>query len=517
MSKEFQKFLMYGRKLWKRRWLILVTTVVICIIGWPYVLMLPNEYQVTAKVYLDTQTILKPLLEGIAVNNPTMEQTAMVLRRTLLNRTNMEKVARKTDLDLKTRTPEDFERILVSLAKKIDMQGDLNEKIYTISYQGKDPKRAKHVVEELLNLFVEGALGESRLDTTSTQQFLNNQINEYESKLEASENLLKEFKRKNAGLMPDEGQTYFSQRTTAIEQLNVARLALEEAVNRRNELKNQIANFKEAGEIPSSPKISPLQSRLNELLLNYTDQHPDVIALKRVIAEHAGSAVIEPEGEKIDAQSSFRLYGNLAYQELKTALGKTEAEIAALKVRVKQREAKTTYLQKMVDTMPEVEAELVKLNRDYNIIKNNYEEMVKRRERAKITQEAEQSTDNIQFKIVEPPRVPLLPVGPDRHLLLTATLALGTGTGLGLALLLIQLRPTFGNWQDLREATSLPIFGSVSLIYSTNQRAKARLQTTAFWSVLLVLVTCFFSLHGMQVLNITPTDILNAMKQQGLL
>ncbi len=498
--------------MWRRRWLVLVTTIAVCMIGWPYVLMLPDEYQVTAKVYLDTQTILKPLLEGLAVNNPTMEQTAMVLRRTLLSRPNMEKVARKTDLDLQTRTPEEFERTLISIAKRIDMQGDRYEKIYTISYQDRDPQHAKRVVEELLNLFVEGALGESRLDTSSTQRFLNDQIKEYEAKLEAAENRLKEFKRKNAGLMPGEGQTYFSQRTTAIEQLNVARLELDEAINRRDELKQQIASFKEAGEIPGSPTVSPLQSRLNELLLNYTEQHPDVISLKRVIAEHGGEIAVESKGEVNEDQSSLRLYRNLAYQELKTALGKAEAEIAALKVRVKRRKARATYLQKMVDTMPEVEAELVKLNRDYNIIKNNYEEMVRRRERAKITQEAEQSTDNIQFKVIEPPRVPLLPVGPNRLLLLTATLAFGTGAGLGLAFLLIQLRPDFDNWQDLREVTSLPIFGSVSLIYNSSQRAKALLDTTAFWSVLLILVMCFFSLYSIQMLHITPTDIFNAIK-----
>jgi polysaccharide chain length determinant protein (PEP-CTERM system associated) len=507
MSNELQKLLSYIPKVGGHRWLVLVTAIVICAIGWPIVLVLPDQYEVTAKVYLNTQTVLKPLLRGLAVDSSTTQQTAMVLRRTLLSRPNMEKVARATGMDLKVSGPERYERLLKDLADEIKMDGGGTEQIYTISYRNKDPRQAKQVVQEVLSLFVEGALGETRQDNTSTKQFLNEQIARYEVKLESAENKLKEFKRKNVGLMPGEGQTYFTQLSASTDQLNSARLELSEAIKRRDELSKQIADIKDPSKLPSSPRSSPLQAKLNELLLNYTENHPDVIALKRLIAQQEGLPKNELSDDSETDQSASKLRGSFAYQELKVALGKAEADVAALTVRVKEREAIVNKLQKLIDTIPQVEAELKKMNRDYNIIKDNYEEMVRRRERAKITYEAEKSIDDVQFKIIDPPRVPLLPVGPKRLILLTAVLGLGAGGGLGSVLLLIQIRPTFDTWQDLREATTLPVFGSVSLIHTSFRGAKNQIQNASFWSVLGLWIISFIALASMQVLHINLSDL----------
>lgn len=507
MSNELQNLLSYARKVWGHRWLVLATAIAICAIGWPVVLALPDQFEVTTKVYLNTQTVLKPLLRGLAVDSSTTQQTAMVLRRTLLSRPNMEKVARATGMDLKASGPERYERLLKNLADKLKMEGGGVEQIYTISYQNKDPQHAKHVVEEVLSLFVEGALGETRQDNRSTQQFLNEQIERYEAKLESAENKLKEFKRKNVGLMPGEGQTYFSQLSVSIDQLNSARLELNEAIKRRDELSKQLAEIKDPSKLPSSPRTTPLQAKLNELLLNYTENHPDVVALKRLIAQQEGLPKNDLPSDSVTDQSALQLRGSFAYQELKVTLGKVEADVAALTVRVKERAALVNKLQKLIDTIPQVEAELKKMNRDYNIIKDNYEEMVRRRERAKITYEAEKSTDDVQFKIIDPPRVPLLPVGPNRLLFLTAVLGLGAGAGVGLALLLIQIRPTFDTWQDLREATNLPVFGAVSLIHTSYRRAKNQFQNASFWSVLGLFMISFLVLAGMQVLHINPSDL----------
>jgi polysaccharide chain length determinant protein (PEP-CTERM system associated) len=410
-----------------------------------------------------------------------------------------------------------MERTLKQLADRIYMDGGGEEHIYAISYADKEPQRAMRVVEELLKLFVQGAIGETHLDTTSTQQFLNEQISDYEAKLEAAENNLKEFKRNNMGLMPEAGQTYFSQMSLAIDQLNTTQLELEEAINRRNELKKQIKGIKVSGDIPSGPTISPLQDRLDKLLMQYTEKHPEVIAMQELIENQEGQFVIEPDIKLNEYKPSLRLQQNFAYQEFMVALGKTEAEVAALRVRLKKYEGKVAQLQKMIETMPHVEAELAKLNRDYSIIKDNYEEMVRRREAAKITYEAEQSTNDVQFKIIDAPRVPMLPVGPRRLLLLTATLVFGFGAGIGLALFLIKIKPTFYNWQDLQEAIALPVFGAVSIADTSNRRVKMVFQAVSFWSLFLLFILVFATLATLRVLHIAPTDVINTLKGNGLL
>ncbi|MCP4408333.1 MAG: hypothetical protein GY807_11335 [Gammaproteobacteria bacterium] len=399
------------------------------------------------------------------------------------------------------------------------MSGGGREQIYAIAYTDKDPERAKKVVEELLNLFVETVLGESRFDTTSTQQFLNDQIKVYEAKLESAETALKDFKRKNVGLMPEAGQSYFSQLSMATDQLSVARLELDEAINRRNELKQQIANIKVPSDLPVGNTVNPAYVRLNELLRVYTENHPEVIAVQRIIDEQQRQAEKEPIGgdDTGEQAPSLALHQSLAYQELKAALGETEAEVAALRVRSKQYQSKMDHLQKMIDTIPQVEADLIKLNRDYGIIKGNYEGLVERRESALITFEVEKSTDDVQFKIIDPPIVPVIPTGPKRLLFLTGALAAGIGAGAGLVFGLILLRPTIDTLQDLRETTELPVFGSVSMVDAVDQRTKIIFKAISFWSLLTGFLLVFVTLAGMLYLRIDLKDIIEMIKGVNLL
>ena len=152
MTKELEQILMVARASWRRRWLVLLVSFLVCGVGWPVVYIMPNRYEVTAQVYLDTQTMLTPLLQGIAVNSDVMESTANILRRALLSRPFLEKVARNTDLDLTANTPQAFEELLIGLQQQIKIDGGKRNQIYTITYQNKDPQIATKIVKELLKM-----------------------------------------------------------------------------------------------------------------------------------------------------------------------------------------------------------------------------------------------------------------------------------------------------------------------------------------------------------------------------
>lgn len=510
MSKELDLVLIYARGVWHRRWLVLLVAAIVSMLGWATVFLMPDKFEVTARVYLETKSMLRPLLRGLAVESNVTEETARVLRRTLLNRPFLEKVARKTDMDLETETPRAFEIMLQELSKKLSIAQDRRQNIYTISYQNKDPQRAARVVEELLNLFVEEALGATRRDTGTTRRFLNEQISENEAKLEAAEEALKEFKRRNVGFIPGENLDYFGQLGAANERLRRAELELEERKNQRNELTKQLAEVKStismsSGDIDGRPRsaigrrIRNIESRLDELVMKYTENHPDVLSTRRILSElkkqQAEQAKTEPNMD--------RLGENPVFQELKISLGRAEAQVAALQVRVEQYRERVSYLRRMIDTIPQVEADLSKLNRDYSVIRENYEELVKRRESAKLSYAAEKS-DDIQFKVIEPPRVPLVPISPNRPLLLTGVLFAGIGLGVGLIVLMMQLKPTFDSRTVLKEATGLPVFGSVSMSLTGPQLKKERIQVVLFG---IASIGLLFTFSGLQVLQYMRVDL----------
>ncbi len=154
-------------------------------------------------------------------------------------------------------------------------------------------------------------------------------------------------------------------------------------------------------------------------------------------------------------------------------LSKSEADVAALKVRQQRFEEKVSELRRMVDTIPEVEAEFTQLNRDYGIQKKNYDSLVERRETAKLSRNVSQIVDTVEFRLVEPARIPQIPSGPKRLALTALVFPAAICAGIGLAWLLSALRPVFYTKKQLGELTGLPVLGSVSLL-STHREAARR-------------------------------------------
>ncbi|HHJ18567.1 MAG TPA: chain length-determining protein [Gammaproteobacteria bacterium] len=506
MQEVFEQLMGYARGAWRFRWFVYLVAWPLCIGGWVLVYTLPDQYEASARVYVDTKSVLRPLLKGLAVQTDTDSEVA-IMTRTLLSRPNLEKVARMTDMDLEATTPEEMENLLDRLQGTISLQGRGKENLYTITYLDKDPELAKQVVQSLLTIFVETSLGDTRKDTDIAQRFLDKQIEEYEARLFAAEEALKEFKRKNVGMMPKEGQEYYQQMQGAIARLSDAQLELSEAVRRRDELRRQLRGEEPTfGLVPQTPaqkmatnsaldaRIQTLQTRLDDLLLQYTDRHPDVIAIKRTIETLEEQKAEElAQAAKLTSSSAApsALETNPVYQQLRISLGAAEASAAALQVRVERYQAEVNQLKAMVDIIPQVEAQLKRLNRDYAINKKNYETLLARRESAKISREAGQSSESVKFRIIDPPRVPLEPSAPNRPLLVSVVLIGSLLAGLVFALFLSQLKPAFDSVRTVTRELGVPVFGSVSRVWSRQARLKRRAEVVAFGATGLLLLALF--------------------------
>jgi polysaccharide chain length determinant protein (PEP-CTERM system associated) len=484
----------HARMAWRYRWFGLVAAVAICLIGWTVVLLMPDKYAVSAKVYLDTSTMLTPVLRGIALDQSARLGGISMIRRTLLTRPNLESIARTADLDLKTRAPQEFEALIDRLAGDLSFTETRNSDIYTILYANPDPRVANRVVEAVLNLFVEKSLGESRKDSRATREFLVQQIKDHEQRMEQSEARLKNFKQENMGLLPGSGQSYFSRKEAQRAQIQEALLQLEEAERRRDEIQNQLDEVDEWFE-PGTPmaeaavphaldaRIQTLQAGLDELLMKYTDRHPDVIAGQRLLADlkrqrEQDLKASAGAGQKSAAQRER--VENPLFQQLNVSFGAAEAEVAALKARVEEFKRREQELGKLVDRALEVEAEEARLNRDYDAVKRNHAQLVARLEALNISDDAAKSSDAFKFNVVEPPRVPSEPSSPNRPLLNALVLAVAFGGGAGLAWLLGMLRPAVYSREVFSEMTDLPVIGSISRVMSRAERREHRVRVALF-------------------------------------
>lgn len=510
----------YLRGIWRNRWYALGCAWLICVIGWAVVFNLPDQYESSARVFVNTQTILRPLLQGLAVE-VSPEDHLVLITRTLLSRPNMEQVARASGLYVQAGDSSMIYNLLNDLEKKINLSGPgrmgprgTSDNLYKITFEDRDPKKAQDVVQAVVAVFENNLIGGSREDSETAQRFLDQQIGEYQNRLSEAENRLKEFKLRNVGRMPSEGQNYNARLQQAATDLSAVRLELTQAENRRNSLQQQMGEalqqqLRGDGEVvvlPIDQRIQTLEQNLDELLIKFTDKHPDVDILRQTIADlkkQREQERVRYAANLVESGGNARSQGvNTVYQQLKVRLAEEEANVASLRTRVDEYMKRYKELQAQVSTLPQIEAELAALNRDYEVNRQQYDQLLTRRESARLSQQAEQSKQEVLFKIIDPPRLPLNPIGPNRLLLMTMVLVAGLGAGVGLAFLIAQLWPTFGNHRSLMQIADIPVFGSVGLVLSPAAQRREWWQMVVYVALVGVLLLSYASLIVAQKLNL---------------
>ncbi len=461
----------------KYRWYAIVISWTIAVVGWVVVYSLPNDYQASARVYVDTQSVLKPLLSGMTTL-PNLDQQVVFMRRTLISRPNVERVMGMVDLDLQNEDAKQKEKKIDELIDNIKISGTERDDIYTISYNNPDPKLGKEVVRSLLTIFVEGSFGGKKQDAENAVQFIEEQIKTYEEKLSVAENALKDFKIKNMGLLPRGGVDYSGSVVAATDQLNQAKLELMEAEQARNAIVRQIGGAGTPGKpgLMANPeldaRLAAVNKNLDALRMQYTEAHPDIISAKRLVTQ-LETQKREESRNRTPSNDPGASYSPML-QQMKVSLSEAEARVASLRARVGEFQSRVSRIQAQSTAAPEVEAQLSQLNRDYTVNRENYQKLVERRESAKLSGDLSSATDMLTFRVIDPPTVPSLPVGPNRPRLLSVVFVVALAAGLGLALLMSQFRPTFLSQASLRDVTGLPILGAISMNWTAGQKAKQK-------------------------------------------
>ncbi len=498
----------YADAIWRRRWFAIIIAWVVCLGGWLVVVMMPDQFRSEARIYVDTDGVLGPLLKGITIT-ANIDQQVAIMQKTLLSRPNLERVVLMTDLDVTVTTPREMEILLGRLEAHTEIQGQ-GKSLFAIAHTDRDPVLAKEVVRALVTIFVEEVLGQNRTEKADAVSFIQEQIDVYEKELQAAETRLAEFKRRHIEILAGDGAN-FAIRLGAVRARHLAaKLAYQDAAAERDQLRRQLGEVPRYREIETTrpyaadapvstflPRILELERRLDELQLRFTDQHPDVIATIRTLATlraqyEAEQAAAEDSGTgPAGMVATTTREPNPLYDEIKLKLVELETDVAKLSRRRTQTAGAVADLEALAFRAPAVEAELTDLNREYGIHKTNYEKLLGRREAARLAQAVETKSDNIQFKLVDPPRVPTEAVAPNRLLLMSFVLLMGLGAGVGMAFLLAQLDDSFSAPENLKQAFGLPVLGSVSMIISAAQRTRRIADSVSFGAAGLSLVAVY--------------------------
>jgi polysaccharide chain length determinant protein (PEP-CTERM system associated) len=493
---------------WRRRWLVVGVVWVVALAGWLYVYKMPNVYGASTVVYVDTETVLRPLLRGLSVESDVMNEVT-VMTRAIVSRPNLEAVARQIDLDVMSNSPAEYERRLASLENRISIARD-RQGVFTITFKDTSRDTALVVVRSLLDTFVEDTLLNKGEDTVQAEQTLRAQIDDYERRLIQAEERLKNFKRDNVGMMPGERGDYYQQLQGALSERDAVERQLRIEEQRLIALQRQVAGEEPVFGIMTpvmgggrgsslDGRIAELEQRLSNLAIEYTDRHPEVVRTRSLLDDllaqrQAEIATRGPAASGPVASSPLDL--NPVYQNLKIQVGNAQVELASIRANLQEKEAEVTRLRNLVDVIPEIEAELTRLNRDYDVIRNRHQEMLVRWENLQTSQHVRTTSDNIRFRVLEPPFAPTNPTGPPRGLFAVAAFIFALGAGVGAAVLLNLLRPVFFRASELFDS-GLPVLGSVGQVLTPAERRQHVLSYAAFAActaglvVALVLVAAF--------------------------
>ncbi|HEY0183729.1 MAG TPA: XrtA system polysaccharide chain length determinant [Rhodopila sp.] len=496
----------YLRAAWRRRWMGVIVAWLVCGIGWVAVYTIPNQYESGARLFVDADAVLTPLLRGLAADSAPTTQLE-ILQRTLLSRPNLEKLISKTDLDLTLNSPSDRERLITRLGNEIKVNPQTRN-LFTINYRDKSPKLAHDVVQTLLTIFVESATGGSRTDMENARRFLERQIQSYEQQLRAAEKRRADFRARYIEILPADNNPNVPALEGARNQAAALEGRLQDALISRDALKQEVENTPPMLVVESGGPNGPLgpatktrlqdaEDQLRMLLLKDTDQHPDVIAQRKLI-ESLKNAPKDSMGDGSardasgrDAASSGmkRSVPNAVYDQLKVKLIDADTNVISLQ---RQRDEAVRYrerLEKVQREQPGLIAEYQNMDRDYNVLRHNYEELLGRLQSANIAQAADTQADKVKLQIIDPPEIPRLPVAPNRMLLVTGVLFGGLMTGVGITILFGQLDRSFSTVDELRNL-GLPVLGGISVLGLVPLRH--RLMAVMRFSAAVVVLVCIY-------------------------
>jgi polysaccharide biosynthesis transport protein len=477
MTSLYDEFRIAVHSVWNRRWLALAVAWGVCLLGWLVVALIPNKYESKAQIQVRTQSMLS---DQAGFDPQSQRRNIQQLAQTLTSSANLAKVVRGTDLGATIATDQELAGKIEGLRANIEVKAEQDD-FFAISAKQPSGKLARDVVQKLIDVAEEDNIAGDRKATSQTLRFLDAQIEGRQKELSEAEAKRVAYETQNLGLLPGVGSV--SQRMEASRaELSQIDSQLIQARSALAALNGQLAGTPATLNTPSmggggAPSaLGQAQGELASMRARgFTDSHPDVVTIRNQIANLRAAG-----GSGSSGSGGYRT-PNPAYSSLQSMRAEREAAVTALSARKNALQSDMAQLAAKQTAEPGVAAEYQRINRDYEVLKAQYDKLVIERDQIRLRGQAETQTDAVQFRVVKEPSLSNVPAVPNRPLLLAAVLVAGIGAGVGTAFALGHLQTSFPTAAKLERASGLPVIGSISQMLTGEQRVQRKQKMKLFY------------------------------------
>lgn len=415
------------------------------------------KYETSVTIFADNQNVIKPLLEGqTAVTLPKNERIRIV-QEIMFSPRILQQVVRSSFDPSRFGTDDLMESATKNLRDDISISAPADNYI-KITYDNADPEVSYAVVNKITSLFIEESAQNKRSESKSAYTFIDEQVKSYKSQLVEAENKLKAFEADNVDGVESQVNSSIARLQSLIDETSVD---IEAGEVRISALEAQIAS--ESRYVTSDysarvyrERLAQLEQQLETLKLNYRDEHPDVVDLKLQIQDLKRTIVeVENSNQKKSNQGgSDDLTGeklNPIYEELSNQLADAKVNVQAMKHRLAANQRRLEEQYKRRQRVAANQAELSELTRDYDVTKNIYEDLLERKERARISMTLDLAGQGVTYKILEPAAFPTVPAGLSFMYFAIAGPIIGLIIPLGIMVAWVVLDPTIRFSEQLNE------------------------------------------------------------------
>jgi succinoglycan biosynthesis transport protein ExoP len=473
--------------IWRLRWLALAAAWGICLIGWVMVMRIPAQFESGARISVQVQSVLAG---QVGVDASDRQRDVERVRQSLTSTEVLKRVVQNVSNGERPLTSAEAQSLIGALRGGITISAngdDLLEIKTRVGLPGVPNREAafiaRSVTQQLIDIFVQENLLGSQNESTQALAFLDAELARRSKQLADADRKRAEIAQRTMGSLPGVG-TLDQRMEQAQSELQTVNSSLMQAQSALAAMSGQMAATPAQMPVAGGNGVSGPEQRLAILegqlsdarARGWTDAHPDVIAIKAQIAS------VRADAARGGGRSSMPMAPNPVYVSLRSMQVERQSNVAMLSARKAQLEGNIAMINQREATAPEEELSQGQIDRDYDVLKQQYNKLLTDREQAKLRADATKKSDGTTFRVIDKPSLPLRPAAPNRPLLLTAVLLAGIGIGAGVAFAKSQLSNTYTTTQQLAKASGLPVLGAISEIITADSRQVRRKNNVIFSS-----------------------------------
>jgi len=452
----------------------------------------PKKYQASTTILAQESSIITPLMEGAASATANANR-AGIAHDVIFSRKVLNQILVVGGWMATHPTPIQQDRIIEGIRAHTTVQTSRGNLI-TITYSDSDPKRAFVVTQEFGRLFISESLASKQRESRDAYEFINSQVETYRKKLTDAEDKLKAYRDTNADARPGSDVDTNSRISQLRTQIENTRLELTEKRSQAAALQAQLSGESEVNAVHTTQgiydtQLADLQGQLDKLLLTYTDQYPDVIRIRHQIQD-LRQQMAESDQRKQAARAAgapipldTTVQMNPLYQQLKIQLAATEGDAAAAEARISASESMLAAELERSKRISNSENVTSELTRDYDVNRDVYQDLLKRRENARVSMNLDAEQRGLTFLVQNPAVMPLVPSGLRFMHFGLAGLALSFAIPFGLVFALVRFDPRVRSVDQLERALGFNVLATVPFYPTPHDRRRDRLQ-----NMMLVLI-----------------------------